>query len=100
MREGFDNKSRYDNAHYTGAMIFAGGGHALSVSPAPVSFKTSRAGTSRRGAIRKLSEKKKNDDQQNGGEARPVLTNRQGHPVYDNQNNRTVGDRGPTTVEN
>ena len=30
----------------------------------------------------------------------PVLTNRQGHPVYDNQNTRTVGDRGPTVLEN
>jgi catalase len=31
---------------------------------------------------------------------RPVLTNRQGHPVYDNQNQRTVGERGPATLEN
>lgn len=30
----------------------------------------------------------------------PPLTTRQGHPVYDNQNNRTVGDRGPTVLEN
>jgi catalase len=30
----------------------------------------------------------------------PYLTTRQGHPVYDNQNMRTVGDRGPTTLEN
>ena len=30
----------------------------------------------------------------------PILTNRQGHPVYDNQNSRTVGSRGPTTLEN
>lgn len=29
-----------------------------------------------------------------------VLTTRQGHPVVDNQNVRTVGDRGPTTLEN
>ncbi|MDG5789395.1 catalase [Evansella sp. AB-P1] len=28
------------------------------------------------------------------------LTNRQGHPVTDNQNVRTVGNRGPTTLEN
>lgn len=28
------------------------------------------------------------------------LTTRQGHPVYDNQNNRTVGERGPTVLEN
>src|SRR5205085_1565414 len=31
---------------------------------------------------------------------RPVLTNRQGHPVYDNQNQRTIGARGPATLEN
>ena len=30
----------------------------------------------------------------------PVLTTRQGHPVSNNQNNRTVGDRGPTVLEN
>jgi catalase len=29
-----------------------------------------------------------------------TLTNRQGHPVYDNQNQRTVGPRGPATLEN
>ncbi len=28
------------------------------------------------------------------------LTTRQGHPVYDNQNTRTLGSRGPTTLEN
>jgi catalase len=28
------------------------------------------------------------------------LTTRQGHPVYDNQHQRTVGDRGPATLEN
>jgi catalase len=31
---------------------------------------------------------------------RKVLTNRQGHPVHDNQNQRTVGARGPATLEN
>jgi catalase len=31
---------------------------------------------------------------------REVLTTRQGHPVYDNQNQRTVGPRGPATLEN
>src|SRR5215468_4738958 len=30
----------------------------------------------------------------------PILTTRQGHPVRDNQNTRTVGDRGPATLEN
>jgi catalase len=29
-----------------------------------------------------------------------TLTTRQGHPVTDNQNIRTVGDRGPATLEN
>ncbi|WP_373864540.1 catalase [Paenibacillus humicus] len=29
-----------------------------------------------------------------------ILTNRQGHPVTDNQNIRTVGNRGPSTLEN
>jgi len=33
-------------------------------------------------------------------EGQPKLTTRQGHPVYDNQNNRTIGDRGPTVLEN
>jgi len=28
------------------------------------------------------------------------LTTRQGHPVYDNQNIRTIGNRGPATMEN
>ncbi|MBY6538522.1 catalase [Rhodococcus sp. BP-349] len=31
---------------------------------------------------------------------RDILTNRQGHPVHDNQNQRTVGSRGPATLEN
>jgi catalase len=34
------------------------------------------------------------------GDDREVLTNRQGHPVHDNQNQRTVGARGPATLEN
>jgi len=29
-----------------------------------------------------------------------TLTDRQGHPIYDNQNQRTVGARGPATLEN
>lgn len=29
-----------------------------------------------------------------------TLTNRQGHPITDNQSMRTVGSRGPTTLEN
>ncbi len=34
------------------------------------------------------------------GEDGSTLTTRQGHPVVDNQNLRTVGRRGPTTLEN
>src|SRR3954452_760957 len=34
------------------------------------------------------------------GDDRPVLTNRQGHPIFDNQNQRTVGARGPATLDN
>ncbi|MGJ9371711.1 catalase [Nesterenkonia sp. CF4.4] len=30
----------------------------------------------------------------------PILTTRQGHPVANNQNQRTVGSRGPATLEN
>jgi len=40
------------------------------------------------------------DDRCADGEERTTLTTRQGHPVYDNQNLRTVGSRGPTTLEN
>lgn len=39
-----------------------------------------------------MSDAKKSTDKQ--------LTTRQGHPVSDNQNLRTVGDRGPATLEN
>ncbi|WP_022929836.1 catalase [Patulibacter americanus] len=34
------------------------------------------------------------------GDDRQTLTTRQGHPVFDNQNQRTVGERGPATLEN
>jgi catalase len=34
------------------------------------------------------------------GKSRKNLTTRQGHPVYDNQNLRTVDPRGPATLEN
>ena len=39
---------------------------------------------------------------QNRGETEreDTLTNRQGHPISDNQNVRTVGNRGPMTLEN
>ncbi len=42
------------------------------------------------------------EDQQpkSSSESEETLTNRQGHPVTDNQNMRTVGNRGPTTLEN
>ncbi|HEX6340124.1 catalase [Umezawaea sp.] len=38
--------------------------------------------------------------QPRSGADRPVLTNRQGHAVHDNQNSRTIGARGPATLEN
>ena len=44
--------------------------------------------------------KKNSSDATNGTDSPPVLTTRQGHPVTNNQNNRTVGDRGPTVLEN
>ncbi|MBD0376537.1 MAG: catalase [Flavisolibacter sp.] len=34
------------------------------------------------------------------GQQSNILTTRQGHPVTDNQNLRTVGNRGPATLEN
>ncbi len=49
---------------------------------------------------------KQNGQQGNGNStnghspASDILTTRQGHPVYDNQNLRTVGNRGPATMEN
>lgn len=41
-----------------------------------------------------LNSNKANSDTEN------MLTNRQGHPVTNNQSVRTVGNRGPTTLEN
>jgi len=43
------------------------------------------------------------DSSADGNSANPqnnLLTTRQGHPVYDNQNLRTIGERGPATLEN
>ncbi|MBM7841346.1 catalase [Alkalihalobacillus xiaoxiensis] len=40
------------------------------------------------------------DKRMAANETDETLTNRQGHPVKDNQNVRTVGNRGPTTLEN
>lgn len=34
------------------------------------------------------------------GETADTMTNRQGHPITDNQNLRTVGNRGPSVLEN
>ena len=39
-------------------------------------------------------------DAPQNGQQRPTLTTRQGHPVGDNQNLQTIGDRGPATLEN
>ena len=49
-----------------------------------------------------IDEKNNGGPEEAGGAKReqPQLTNRQGHPVYDNQNTRTVGERGPTVLEN
>ncbi len=41
------------------------------------------------------------EDKESSLRSRPgVLTTRQGHPVVNNQNSRTVGRRGPATLEN
>ncbi|UBV42810.1 catalase [Deinococcus taeanensis] len=40
------------------------------------------------------------DNRQAPGETAQTLTTRQGHPVTDNQHLRTVGARGPVTLEN
>lgn len=40
------------------------------------------------------------DKEQQNQHEESMLTNRQGHPVTNNQNVRTVGNRGPTTLEN
>ncbi len=42
----------------------------------------------------------KKDGASGDGEAERTLTTRQGHPVHDNQSQRTVGARGPATLEN
>ena len=60
-----------------------------------------------------MSKKQRSENSGNGktqiipaGEKNPkvagseILTTRQGHPVTDNQNLRTVGNRGPATLEN
>lgn len=40
------------------------------------------------------------DPRRTEGEQSQTLTTRQGHPVTNNQNLRTIGSRGPTTLEN
>src|SRR5919112_754154 len=40
------------------------------------------------------------DGRMASGEGAQTLTTRQGHPITDNQNTRTVGNRGPATLEN
>ena len=40
------------------------------------------------------------DKETSGTEGSDNLTTRQGHPVTDNQNMRTIGNRGPATMEN
>ncbi|MDW0114432.1 catalase [Sporosarcina saromensis] len=48
-----------------------------------------------------MNEKDTNQNEQKGQDVhRETLTTRQGHPVRDNQNIRTIGDRGPATLEN
>lgn len=41
-----------------------------------------------------------NDKRMAANESEDTLTNRQGHPITDNQNLKTVGNRGPSTLEN
>ncbi|REE68029.1 catalase [Paenibacillus taihuensis] len=42
----------------------------------------------------------KNQHDAPGGDSNQTLTTGQGHPVTDNQNIRTVGGRGPSTLWN
>jgi len=44
------------------------------------------------------SQNQEND--QNKMDGSDILTTRQGHPIFDNQSLRTVGNRGPATLEN
>ncbi len=41
-----------------------------------------------------------NGQDERSGDERPTLTTRQGHPVHNNQSMRTIGNRGPATLEN
>jgi catalase len=42
----------------------------------------------------------KRPEQDGAGGGTTILTTRQGHPVFDNQSTRTIGNRGPATLEN
>jgi len=46
------------------------------------------------------AENKQAEIKSSGQETSDILTTRQGHPVYDNQNVRTIDSRGPVTMEN
>ncbi len=45
-------------------------------------------------------DKSDGDKPMESADATEVLTNRQGHPIYNNQSVRTVSNRGPMTLEN
>lgn len=47
-----------------------------------------------------MKENQSENSQTGTGESSDSLTNRQGHPVTDNQNIRTIGNRGASTLEN
>ncbi|MFN2450890.1 MAG: catalase [Candidatus Dormibacteria bacterium] len=47
-----------------------------------------------------MSDDKIKDPMGGAAEGEPILTTRQGHPVRDNQSLRSVGERGPATLEN
>src|SRR5690625_4647325 len=47
-----------------------------------------------------MTKQNNSEDKQHQDPKRKTLTTRQGHPVTDNQNIRTIGNRGPATLEN
>ncbi len=47
-----------------------------------------------------MADDQPNEKHQTNIENEDTLTNQQGHPVTDNQDIRTVGNRGPATLEN
>src|SRR5687768_6365994 len=48
----------------------------------------------------KRSKTPRSRESSSAAEPERVLTNRQGHPIANNQSQRTVGARGPATLEN